>query len=350
MKINALIAVLSFFCLNNTFAQNNLSADEVFNKVIQHYDPDGKWAQFKGTIHINTYGADWSSEENLTIDNTSNFYRSIRKDNGQVLAKGIENGQVFFEIGGKKIAASSVPESYQKAPYYLTEQNVKMSAENHIAHFSAPLMIHAAGAKPNAKVEMKEFFGVNCLVLTFEDGLPNNYEDGLFTGAITLYVDVENDYRLHALYLDNDFFGEGIGGYALLVGEMEVDGLKIPTRKIYHHGKTLQPFIIDVFDTELIEEETSIRRIFYLSYKEGTPTETIQTTKHKFQEMVGLIDGMEKAVWMKSPDADSPYQYSLLLEFANQEALHAYEEHPNHKEVIKIGQTGIIADLYMHTY
>ncbi|MEM8528934.1 MAG: hypothetical protein AAGG68_30145, partial [Bacteroidota bacterium] len=231
-----------------------LSANEVFEKVIQHYDPDGKWAQFRGTIHINTYGEDWSGEENLTIDNANNFYRSIRKADGKVLAKGMDDGQVFFEVGGKKLTASSVPAAYQKVPYYLTEQNVRMSAENHIGHFSVPLMMHAAGAKPNTTVGMKEFFGVNCLTLTFEDGLPNNYENGLFNGAITLYVDAENDYRLQAIYLDNDFFGKGVGGYALLMGEMEVDGLKIPARKIYLHGKTLQPFVIDVFDMELIEE------------------------------------------------------------------------------------------------
>lgn len=84
-------------------------------------------------------------------------------------------------------------------------------------------------------------------------------------------------------------------------------------------------------DVSSFEKSGPIRRLLYFSYKEDTPPEEIQLVKQKFQEMVSLVDGMEKAVWMESPDADSPYRYSLLLEFTNDEAVKTYEAHPNHQ-------------------
>lgn len=87
-------------------------------------------------------------------------------------------------------------------------------------------------------------------------------------------------------------------------------------------------------DISSFEKNGLIRRLLYFSYKADTPAEEIQLVKQKFQEMISLVDGMEKAVWMESPDADSPYRYSLLLEFVNDKAMKNYEAHPNHQLAI----------------
>lgn len=87
-------------------------------------------------------------------------------------------------------------------------------------------------------------------------------------------------------------------------------------------------------DVSSYEKKGPIRRLLYFSYKPDTPAEEIQLVKHKFQEMVSLVDGMEKAVWMESPDMDSPYRYSLLLEFANETAVKTYAAHPNHQVAV----------------
>ncbi len=97
------------------------------------------------------------------------------------------------------------------------------------------------------------------------------------------------------------------------------------------------------------EKKRPIRRIFFVSYLENAPASKIDSAKFLFQQMVQLIDGMDKAVWMQSPDEDSLYQYSLLLEFKDENALKTYEEHPNHQAIMKLGD-GIISAFLMHTY
>ena len=82
------------------------------------------------------------------------------------------------------------------------------------------------------------------------------------------------------------------------------------------------------------EKKGTYRRFLYFSYKPETPESEIQLVKEKFQAMVPVIDGMEAAIWMDSPDPDSPYNHSLLLEFSKTDALKTYEAHPNHQVAI----------------
>lgn len=102
-------------------------------------------------------------------------------------------------------------------------------------------------------------------------------------------------------------------------------------------------------DVSSFEKNGLIRRLLYFSYKDDTPAEEIQLVKQKFQEMVSLVDGMEKAVWMESPDADSPYRYSLLLEFINEEAVKNYEAHPNHQLAVEKWKL-YGGNIFGHTY
>ena len=96
-------------------------------------------------------------------------------------------------------------------------------------------------------------------------------------------------------------------------------------------------------------KEGTIRRILYFSYQPDTPKSEIQLVKEKFQEMVPLIEGMEAAIWMDSPDGDSPYRHSLLLEFKHEDALKTYEGHANHQ--VAIEKWKMYGDkIYGHSY
>ena len=102
---------------------------------------------------------------------------------------------------------------------------------------------------------------------------------------------------------------------------------------------------------EKVDKEGPIRRILYFSYKSDTPSEEIQLVKSKFQGMVPLIEGMEAAVWMDSPDTAPLYNHSLLLVFTNEEAVKTYEAHPNHQVAVeKWQQYGDGSKIIGHTY
>ena len=102
-------------------------------------------------------------------------------------------------------------------------------------------------------------------------------------------------------------------------------------------------------DVRSFEKNGPIRRMFHFSFKEETPEEEILFVKNSFQGMVPKISGMDQAILGRSADEGSYYNYSLFLEFANEDALKTYEEHPDHKAVPQRTRP-FIAKWLSHTY
>jgi hypothetical protein len=224
-------------------------------------------------------------------------------------------------------------------------------AEHHKFHFSIPLALRAAGAEPLPEVKEKSLFGTDCLAIQFSD-LPDQYEQGVYNGQITLYVNPNDNYKLHAAHFDNGFWTNQEGVLNVFSGEIEINGLIIPQQRLYFDAANHNYRFVDAFSTKTRMDEIKNgphRRLLYMSFKEGTSAEDIRYVKDTFQGMVDKIAGMDKAIWMRSPDDDSEYEYSLLLEFADTAALKAYEEHPDHQAVAEKGGA-IVAKLLGHTY
>ena len=116
-------------------------------------------------------------------------------------------------------------------------------------------------------------------------------------------------------------------------------------------GDTWKIMNMTAVDVGSYEKTGPIRRILYFSYKPDTPPEEIALVKAKFQDMVSLIEGMEAAVWMDTPDADASYNHSLLLVFEHEKAVQTYEAHPNHQVAIeKWQQFGDGSKIFGHSY
>lgn len=236
-------------------ADINLTADQLFEKVINYYDPSAKWSSFSGSMHIQTIDGNWIGDEDLTIDNTKDYYRSIKYLPEGEFTKGVEKGDVFFSAMGEAFNPDQVPEKYQKGPYGLNESAIKMMKDHHIGHFSLPLSLHAEGVKPLAEIDVETLFGKKCLTIKFE-GLPNAYEHSmLLKYPITLYIDPTNNFRLHAYKVDNNWGKAKKGGIVLFSGEIEIGGIKIPSRKLYYEFPDLDYSFIDVFTIETRLEE-----------------------------------------------------------------------------------------------
>jgi|GEM_PF-4214270 len=234
---------------------NKLTATQIFEKVVNYYDPSGKWDSFSGSMHIQTFGINWASEEDLTIDNPKDYYRCIRYLPEGKFIKGVEKGGVFFSAMGEEFNPDQVPEKYQKSPYGLNEKDTRMMREGHITHFSLPLYLHAADAKPIDEVSIKTLFGVKCLAIKFE-GLSDAEENSFLSKyPITLYIDPANDYRLHAYHVDNGWWKDGKGVLGLTSGEIEIGGIKIPAKKLYFEAANQNFQVCDVFTTETSIEE-----------------------------------------------------------------------------------------------
>ena len=58
---------------------------------------------------------------------------------------------------------------------------------------------------------------------------------------------------------------------------------------------------------------------------------------------------MTEAIWMVSTDKDATFTHYLMLEFETDEALKAYEEHPDHKAIAAKGPS-LMAGFHMKDY
>ncbi len=249
MKTALLFCSCLWLSLCPVLAQTStdLSAQDIFDKVVQYYDPNGVWGQFEGSMHMYTIHQNNIGEEDLTLNNAEDFYRTIHYRSDGNYAKGMKNGKPFFISKGTEL--DQVPDTLQKGPYNLNEVAVRRMKEHHTAHFSIPLSLHAAGAKPLSGVSTKTLFGAECLAIKFT-GLPDAYEKGWYKAPMTLYVDPANDYRLHAVHVDNGSWKDKKGVLLLMSGELEIEGLKIPARKLYFDAANHNFRLTDVFSAD----------------------------------------------------------------------------------------------------
>lgn len=248
---NLLFLLLAFFPFSLCTAQSaasNLSAEEIFKKVVQYYDPKGVWDKYEGSMNLYSIFENSIVKTKITINNAKGLYQSTVYQNDSTFTKGIVGGVFFFEINGKKLTESEVPEKYKAGPYNLTAHNVKMLREHHTFHFSGPLMLKALGATPDPKVGTEDLFGISCVSIHFLEGLPNNYEKGGYNGAFTLYLNPKENYKLHAIFLNNGWWKDKKGMLTLYSGETEIAGLKIPSRRLYFNAADRTYGFIDAFE------------------------------------------------------------------------------------------------------
>lgn len=232
------------------FAQasyTKLTADEIFEKVVQYYDPNDIWDQYQGSMKLISIFVKSVSEEEIMIDNAHNSYQSVIRQNDSTFVKGIKNENLHFEISNNKMTEAEIPEKFKKSPFNLTSHSVKMLKEHHTYHFSGPLMLKARGAKPSPEVGSKVLFGTTCVSITFPEGLPDNYPQGGYNGAITLYVIPAENYKLHGIHLDNGWWKDEKGLLTIYSGEIEINGLKIPSRRLYFNAADHSYQFIDAF-------------------------------------------------------------------------------------------------------
>ena len=250
-KLTSLVVFAIALCSSPqyTYAQSGeaLTSQQIFDEVVNHYDPDSMWSEFSGKMKMTSLRKGNLTSQIITIDNKTGLYTCIRDREDGLYTKGVEHGEAFFEIDGEKMTIDEVPEKYQKYPYSLSEHYARTYLEHHTFHFSLPLAFHAAEASPLEGVGEKCVFGKQCLSITFAE-YPDCYEKGYYHYAITLYVIPGEEYRLHAVHIDNGKGAAKEGMLILLDGEIEIAGIKIPASKItfFDGGDTF--FMTDAFE------------------------------------------------------------------------------------------------------
>lgn len=137
--------------LKQTSAQ---TADEVLNKAIAFHDPDQKWSDFSGRVHLSTTFANGRNYggEIIEIQTREGFYKCTGIANKTV--KGIKSGKFFREIDG-----NSSPGDEMIKKYNLGDENIQQYKGWHYFHFGVLMELKASGLVLENKVETVKFKG-----------------------------------------------------------------------------------------------------------------------------------------------------------------------------------------------
>lgn len=248
--VNLKIFVVVFLALPQlTYAQlsEELSSQQIYEEIVNYYDPEGLWEKFSGKMHMTSLMNGNLTPQEISIDNNTNIYQCIRNREDGIYVKGVENGESFFTINGKEYTADEIPEKYQKYPYSLSEYYAQTYKEHHTFHFSIPLALKKDGAIPLERVGKKYLFGKKCSSITFKE-YPNHFEHGYYGIPITLYVIPEEGYKIHAVHFDNGWGEAKEGLIVLFDGEINVEGIKVPASKLTFFAGSLKFLIADAFE------------------------------------------------------------------------------------------------------
>ncbi|WP_341224434.1 hypothetical protein [uncultured Arcticibacterium sp.] len=247
--LNFKVLIICFSVIQHfSFAQSaeDLTSQQIFEKVVKYYDADGIWDIYSGKMDMTSLRNGILTPQEISINNATDVYECIRNREDGVFVKGIKGGGSFFSIDAEEYSAEEVPEKYQKYPYSLSEHYVQTYKEHHTFHFSIPLALKRAGAKPFEGVAKKYLFGRQCNAITFKE-YPNHFEGGYYGIPITLYVLPEEQFKIHAVHFDNGWGEAKEGLIVLFDGEINVEGIKVPASKLTFYAGSLKFLMVDAF-------------------------------------------------------------------------------------------------------
>ena len=162
LLIAAAIIITGYY--SKTFAQ---TASELLDKAIAFHDPQQKWNNYSGKVHLETIFSDGNAYggEIIEVQTKENYYKATGITNMTI--KGIQNGVIFREVNGDK---NPNEEAIKK--YNLDDETIGMIKWWQYIHLGLLMEIKASGMELDDKVETIKFQGNDCLALTF------NYDAG----------------------------------------------------------------------------------------------------------------------------------------------------------------------------
>ena len=225
------IIVTSLF--QKTSAQTSA---EVMTKAIAFHDPQQKWADYSGKVHLMTIFSNGNSSggEIIEIQTKEGFYQTTKLASKVVM--GIKNGECFREVDGNKNPDEDVIKKYN-----LGDENINVYKNWHYFHFGILMELKASGLILEDKVETIKFQGEDCLAMKFSYDV-NKATNEFYKGSNwTVYIDPVN-------FTIKGFKEVGVmNRYAVFSGILTLNGLKLPLCRTYFKNEDNSFYMVDIF-------------------------------------------------------------------------------------------------------
>lgn len=231
--IVATTVIISTGLYKNTFAQ---ASEEILNKAIAFHDPQQKWADYSGKVHLMTIFSNGNSSggEIIEIQTKEGFYQTTKLPAKVVM--GIKNGECFREVDGNKNPDEDVIKKNN-----LGDENINVYKNWHYFHFGILMELKASGLILEDKVETVKFQGEDCLALKFSYDV-NKVKNEFYKGSNwTVYIDPVN-------FTIKGFKEVGVmNRCAVFSGILTLNGLKLPLCRTYFKNEDNSFYMVDIF-------------------------------------------------------------------------------------------------------
>ena len=244
MKTATIPTLLILFLFSSATINNKeevslkITGSDILEKCIKHYDPNGAWDNYSGTVHLKTIWRNRNSEAKIEINNSTGFYQSTKLNSNEKIVKGTKNGECF-----KMINDNSDLTEEQIKEKNLTCESIRMMKEHHTCHFGFVMNMEKAGVKIDEEVAEESFNGWNCYVISFS-GKENEVIHNYYVATGKLYIDKENYILRGKEVAHPDFPKRKI----IYIGEINVNDISMPEVFVYYMNDELRYTLFDIFN------------------------------------------------------------------------------------------------------
>lgn len=218
---------------SKAFAQ---TASELLDKAIAFHDPQQKWNNYSGKVHLETIFSDGNAYggEIIEIQTKEDYYKATGIANMTV--KGIKNGVIFREVNGDKNPSEDVIKDKD-----IGDETIQRFKLWHYFHFGTFMELKASGMLLEDKVEAIKFQGNDCLALTFTYDA-SKVKNDFYNATWIFYLDPISSSLKGFKVVSKDW-----NRYVVFSGILDVNGIKIPQYRTYFNSEDNSFSFVDIF-------------------------------------------------------------------------------------------------------
>lgn len=226
-----LLLVISFHWVKKS---QNLTSEEILERVINYYDFYHSWDDYYGKIHLITlFSNGWFGEEIIEIQTRENYYKCTSYYGTDTVVQGIKDGKYFKEIKGRSTPVKS------------DSLGIMAFRDHHYWQFGGVMFLKSSGLDLGKNVVRTKFQGNNCLTITFSSDT-NKIKSKYFKSSLwEIYINPMN-YSIVGVKI-NGFWGRFNSSYIIFQGELDNNRIKMPLIKTYYDSQSNSLFFIDMF-------------------------------------------------------------------------------------------------------
>jgi len=211
-----------------------LTPEKVLDELIQYYDPEDRWAHFKGSVLLYTVRPDGQLiSEDIHLDNQMGVYQSFAYQNDSILMRRWDKGTMNYSLNGKTNLSQQ-----SRKQLKLDFEHIQLLKRRHLIELGYPMTLKSLGIKFKPKIKETNFNGKPCFLLVSTGVDAANEEAYPFLkNPVNYYINID-DFSFAGMEFPAGIREWNLPQFRVVFNQfIEVDRIKIPYVKTYYRLK-----------------------------------------------------------------------------------------------------------------